>query len=67
MVLYFITGNKNKFAEAQQIIPELKHLEINLPEIQDLNPENIIKEAGFELGEELDVEVKDGEVKLKKK
>jgi len=30
-------------------------------------PENIIKEAGFELGEELDVEVKDGEVKLKKK
>ncbi len=44
MVIYFITGNKNKFSEAKQIIPELEHLEISLPEIQDLNPQNIIKE-----------------------
>jgi hypothetical protein len=29
--------------------------------------ENRIKKAGFELGEELDVEVKDGEVRLRRK
>jgi non-canonical purine NTP pyrophosphatase (RdgB/HAM1 family) len=43
MALYFITGNKHKFAEAQAIIPDLKQMDIDLPEIQELDPRAIIK------------------------
>lgn len=42
MVIYFITGNKNKFAEAKAIIPELEQLEIDLPEIQEFDARRII-------------------------
>ena len=41
-MIYFVTGNKNKFAEAQKIIPELVQLSIDLPEIQDVNPHKVI-------------------------
>jgi len=44
MTIYFITGNENKFREAKKIMPELVQLSIDLPEIQDINSENIIKE-----------------------
>jgi non-canonical purine NTP pyrophosphatase (RdgB/HAM1 family) len=43
MSLYFITGNKNKFEEAKAILGEVEQLDIDLPEIQDLNAKNIIK------------------------
>ena len=43
MTLYFITGNKNKFAEAQKIFPEIQMLDLDLPEIQEVNGEEIIK------------------------
>ncbi len=43
MSLYFITGNKNKFQEAQKIIPNIKQLNIDLPEIQEINPRKIIE------------------------
>lgn len=43
MTLYFITGNKNKFAEAKAIIPEIEQLEIDLSEIQDIDSHKIIK------------------------
>lgn len=43
MDLYFITGNKNKFAEASAIIPELKQLDIDLDEIQEIDPRKIIE------------------------
>lgn len=43
MSLYFITGNKGKLAEAQAIIPEMQGLDIELLEIQDIDPEVIIK------------------------
>lgn len=43
MELYFITGNKNKFDEAKAIIPELKQLNIDLPEIQDIDSRKIVK------------------------
>jgi non-canonical purine NTP pyrophosphatase (RdgB/HAM1 family) len=43
MVLYFITGNKNKFEEARAIIPCVQPLEIDLPEIQELDPQKIIE------------------------
>jgi len=43
MALYFITGNKNKFSEAKAKIDNIEQLEINLPEIQDIDPHKIIK------------------------
>jgi inosine triphosphate pyrophosphatase len=44
MTLYFITGNKNKLAEAQAIIPGIEQLDIDLPEIQELDSKKIIEE-----------------------
>lgn len=43
MNLYFITGSKNKFAEINQIINDIEQLEIDLPEIQDLDAHKIIE------------------------
>jgi non-canonical purine NTP pyrophosphatase (RdgB/HAM1 family) len=43
MVIYFITGNKNKFNEFKKILPEIEQLEIDLPEIQENNAREIIK------------------------
>lgn len=42
-MIQFITGNKNKFEEANKIIEGLEQLDIDLPEIQSTNPEEIIK------------------------
>ncbi len=42
MTISFITGNKNKFEEARQIIPELVQLDIDLPEIQDVDPRKVV-------------------------
>lgn len=44
MAIKFITGNAHKFAEAKLIIPDLEQLDIDLPEIQELDPEVIIRE-----------------------
>lgn len=41
--MYFITGNKNKFKEAQAILPEVEQLDIDLPEIQEIDSHEIIK------------------------
>ena len=43
MTLYFITGNKNKFEEIKLILDHVEQLEINLPEIQEINAKEIIK------------------------
>jgi len=43
MPIYFITGNKNKFAEAKKIMPELEQLVIDLPEIQEIDAKKIIQ------------------------
>ena len=43
MSLYFITGNKNKFTEALSIIPDLEQLDLDLPEIQEIDPHEVIK------------------------
>lgn len=43
-MIYFITGNKDKFIEASEIIPNLEQLDLDLPEIQELDPREIIKE-----------------------
>lgn len=41
--LYFITGNKNKFAEVKAMIPDIEQLDIDLVEIQELNPHMILE------------------------
>jgi len=43
MQLYFITGNKNKFDEVQSILGNAEQLNIDLPEIQDIDAKNIIR------------------------
>lgn len=50
MSLYFITGNQGKLAEAKAIIPQIEGLDIDLPEIQELDAHKIIQaklEAAF--------------------
>jgi len=44
MTLYFITGNPGKLKEVQAIIPEVEGIALDLPEIQSLDPMEIIKE-----------------------
>lgn len=41
--MYLITGNANKFKETAQFIPNLEQLDIDLTEIQSLDPKEIIK------------------------
>ena len=43
MTIYFITGNKNKFKEVKAILPEVEQLNIDLPEIQEIDAQEIIK------------------------
>jgi len=43
MTLYFITGNKNKFSEVKAIIPNVEQLDIDLPEIQEIDAKKIIR------------------------
>ena len=44
-ILYFITGNKSKFDEAQAILSDIKleQLDIDLPEIQDIDAHEVVK------------------------
>ena len=43
MVLYFITGNKNKFKEVKSILGNIEQLNIDLPEIQEIDAKEVIK------------------------
>lgn len=42
-MLYFVTGNKNKFNEISSVIPEIQLLEKDLPEIQEIDPHKIVR------------------------
>lgn len=42
-MIYFITGNKNKFEEIKAVLPEIEQLEIDLPEIQEIDAHEIIR------------------------
>lgn len=44
MVIYFITGNSGKLGEAKSVIPEIEQIDLNLPEIQELDAKKIIEE-----------------------
>jgi len=39
---HFITGNSNKFNEAKQVFPSLVQKDLDLPEIQELDPRKVI-------------------------
>jgi inosine triphosphate pyrophosphatase len=39
----FITGNEGKFNEAKKIFPDLQRVDLDLVEIQDINPRNVIE------------------------
>lgn len=43
MTLYFITGNKSKLLEVQSMLEGVEALDIDLPEIQELDAHKIIK------------------------
>ncbi|MCL4366598.1 non-canonical purine NTP pyrophosphatase [Patescibacteria group bacterium] len=43
MSLYFITGNKHKFAEIKAMLPQIEQLEIDLPEIQSANGKTVVE------------------------
>lgn len=58
----FITGNVNKFNEVKSILPDIEQLDIDLPEIQSLDPHEIISaklEAALEQIPEGDICVED--------
>lgn len=40
--LYFITGNDGKFRELKELIPQIERLNIDLPEVQSLDPKIVI-------------------------
>lgn len=42
MAITFITGNAGKFQEAKTIIPNLEQRDLDLPEIQELDPQKVI-------------------------
>lgn len=42
-IIYFITGNKNKFNEVKKILPEVEQLDIDLTEIQETDAEAVVK------------------------
>lgn len=41
--LLFITGNKHKLEEVKKILPHIEQLDIDLPEIQEIDPKEIIR------------------------
>ncbi len=61
MVLYFITGNPGKFSEAKSRIPEIEQLNLDLPELQELDPKKVLEAklhaaASFHEGDEFFIE-----------
>ncbi|MGB2791435.1 MAG: RdgB/HAM1 family non-canonical purine NTP pyrophosphatase [Candidatus Moraniibacteriota bacterium] len=42
-MIHFITGNKNKFEEVKMIFPDVEQLDIDLPEIQEIDTREIIR------------------------
>lgn len=43
MALFFITGNAGKFREIKAILPQVEQLDIDLDEIQSLDPQKVIE------------------------
>lgn len=47
-MIYFITGNKDKFEEVKSILSDVEQLDIDLPEIQEIDAREIIKQKLLE-------------------
>jgi len=47
-MIYFITGNKNKFEEVKAILPSIEQLDIDLSEIQEIDAKEIIRKKLLE-------------------
>lgn len=43
MDIFFITGNQGKLREAQELLPNIKGIDLDLMEIQELDPTKIIR------------------------
>lgn len=43
MSLYFITGSDHKFEEVKAVLPDIERLDLDLPEIQEIDPKVIIQ------------------------
>src|SRR5579872_5226512 len=48
MALYFLTGSKDKFAEVKTVLPHVEQMEMDLDEIQELDPHKIIANKLFQ-------------------
>lgn len=44
MALYVITGNQHKFNEIKNLLPKVEQIDIDLPEIQEIDSKKIIEE-----------------------
>ena len=47
--LYFVTGNSGKFEQAKFILPDLKRVDFDIPEIQELDTKKILQEKLSEI------------------
>lgn len=43
MTLYFITGNRGKFDEVKEVISSVQQIDLDLPEIQELDARKVIE------------------------
>jgi inosine triphosphate pyrophosphatase len=43
MALYFVTGNGRKFAEVRSVLSDVQQLDMDLPEIQELDAKHVIQ------------------------
>lgn len=67
MVLYFITGNHDKFSEVKAMLPQIEQLDLDLPEVQSLDAHVVIREKLLEARKQHDGEfiVEDTSVSVK--
>jgi non-canonical purine NTP pyrophosphatase (RdgB/HAM1 family) len=42
-MIYFITGNQNKFNEVKLVLPDVEQMDIDLPEIQEIDAKEIVR------------------------
>jgi inosine/xanthosine triphosphate pyrophosphatase family protein len=40
--VYFVTGNSHKLREVEAILGKMRHVDLDLPEIQELEPRKVV-------------------------
>jgi non-canonical purine NTP pyrophosphatase (RdgB/HAM1 family) len=55
--MYFVTSNKNKLEEVRSILPDIKQLDIDLMEIQNIDSKEVVKQKLLQALEYVDEEV----------